>query len=116
MKLALNVCFQVQIPSLIFFLSNCLFFGHLNSFWPSHVLSLRYYYDVILDGTDPESVLKLINQFVNYGKNNKESVAELFVTLLIKVYILQIFVVHLLYTLVTASASLISRLRFLSPK
>lgn len=104
MKLALNVCFQVQIPLLIFFLSNCLFFGHLNSFWPSHVLSLRYYYDVILDGTDPESVLKLINQFVNYGKNNKESVAELFVTLLIKVYILQIFVVHLLYTLVTASA------------
>lgn len=40
---------------------------------------------MILDGTDPESVVKLLNNFVNYGKNNKESVAELFVTLLIKV-------------------------------
>lgn len=39
---------------------------------------------LLKDGTDPASVLKLVDQFVNYGKNNKESVAELFVTLLIK--------------------------------
>lgn len=96
-----------MVSSGVFFCTDFHEIGHLNSFWPSHVLSLRYYYDEILDGTDPESVLKLINQFVNYGKNNKESVAELFVTLLIKVYILQIFVVILLYTLVAA---------FLSPK
>ncbi|KAK3007575.1 hypothetical protein RJ639_013429, partial [Escallonia herrerae] len=37
------------------------------------------------DGTDPSKVKKLVNKFSNYGENNKESLAELFVTLLIKV-------------------------------
>ncbi|PIN21560.1 S-M checkpoint control protein CID1 [Handroanthus impetiginosus] len=36
------------------------------------------------DGTDPAMVVKSLSNFVNYGKRNKESLAELFVTLLIK--------------------------------
>ncbi|XP_027079372.1 protein HESO1-like isoform X4 [Coffea arabica] len=36
------------------------------------------------DGTDPASVAKLLSNFVNYGKSNKESVAELLVSLLMK--------------------------------
>ncbi|KAL8527919.1 hypothetical protein ACS0TY_005653 [Phlomoides rotata] len=36
------------------------------------------------DNTDPEKVMELVPNFLNYGQSNKESVAELFVTLLIK--------------------------------
>ncbi|KAK2989559.1 hypothetical protein RJ640_026824 [Escallonia rubra] len=36
------------------------------------------------DGTDPSKVKKLVKKFSNYGEKNKESLAELFVTLLIK--------------------------------
>ncbi|KAM3306189.1 hypothetical protein P3S67_013059 [Capsicum chacoense] len=38
----------------------------------------------VLDGSDPDTVAKSLNKFVNYGKRNKETVAELPVTLLIK--------------------------------
>lgn len=41
---------------------------------------------VLKDGTDPETVMKSMANFVNYGKGNKESVAELFFTLLIKLF------------------------------
>ncbi|KAK4341576.1 hypothetical protein RND71_040077 [Anisodus tanguticus] len=39
---------------------------------------------ILEDGSDPDAVEKSLNKFVNYGKRNKESVAELLVTLLIK--------------------------------
>lgn len=39
---------------------------------------------ILEDGSDPEAVAKSLNKFVNFGKRNKESVAELLVTLLIK--------------------------------
>ncbi|XP_059309942.1 protein HESO1-like [Lycium ferocissimum] len=39
---------------------------------------------ILEDGSDPDAVAKSLNKFVNYGKRNKESVAELLVTLLIK--------------------------------
>ncbi|XP_015086026.1 uncharacterized protein LOC107029190 isoform X1 [Solanum pennellii] len=39
---------------------------------------------VLEDGSDPDVVAKSLKKFVNYGKGNKESVAELLVTLLIK--------------------------------
>lgn len=39
----------------------------------------------VLEGAGPEVVAKSVLKFANYGKSNKESVAELFVTLLIKV-------------------------------
>ena len=38
-----------------------------------------------LDGTDPAAVGKIVKEFLDYGKMNKESVGELFITLLIKV-------------------------------
>ncbi|KAM3327124.1 hypothetical protein P3S67_002250 [Capsicum chacoense] len=39
---------------------------------------------ILEDGSDPDTVAKSLNKFVNYGKRNKETVAELLVTLLIK--------------------------------
>ncbi|KAL6562852.1 hypothetical protein OROHE_005439 [Orobanche hederae] len=39
---------------------------------------------IFKDGTEPEMVVKSVSNFVNYGKSNKESLAELFVSLLIK--------------------------------
>ncbi|KAL1829356.1 protein HESO1 [Daucus carota subsp. sativus] len=36
------------------------------------------------DGTDPASVMKCVKKYSNYGKGNKESLASLFLTLLIK--------------------------------
>ncbi|XP_022849924.1 protein HESO1-like [Olea europaea var. sylvestris] len=39
---------------------------------------------IFKDGADPATVKKSLSNFVNYGKSNKESLAELFVTLLIK--------------------------------
>lgn len=36
------------------------------------------------DGTDPASVMKSVKKYLNYGKGNKESLASLFLTLLIK--------------------------------
>ncbi|XP_055813861.1 uncharacterized protein LOC129883260 [Solanum dulcamara] len=39
---------------------------------------------ILEDGCDPDAVAKSLKKFVNYGKRNKESVAELLVTLLIK--------------------------------
>ncbi|XP_073310330.1 protein HESO1-like isoform X2 [Primulina huaijiensis] len=41
---------------------------------------------ILKDGTDPDSVMKSMANFMNYGKSNKESVAELFFTLLIKLF------------------------------
>lgn len=38
-----------------------------------------------LDGNDPATVEKSMPNFVNYGKQNRESLAELFITLLLKV-------------------------------
>ncbi|XP_042977743.1 protein HESO1-like isoform X2 [Carya illinoinensis] len=37
------------------------------------------------DGTDPGSVARNVHNYLDYGKKNKESLAELFITLLIKV-------------------------------
>ncbi|KAL1549772.1 protein HESO1-like [Salvia divinorum] len=42
------------------------------------------FFAIFKDGTDPETVEKSMPNFVNYGKRNKESVAELFITLLLK--------------------------------
>ncbi|KAI3445374.1 hypothetical protein Pfo_002039 [Paulownia fortunei] len=39
---------------------------------------------IFKDGTDPATVVKSLSNFVNYGKRNRESLAELFVCLLIK--------------------------------
>ncbi|XP_055813850.1 protein HESO1-like [Solanum dulcamara] len=39
---------------------------------------------ILEDGSDPDAVAKSLHKFVNYGKRNKESVAELLVTLLVK--------------------------------
>ncbi|KAL0422067.1 UNVERIFIED_CONTAM: Terminal uridylyltransferase 4 [Sesamum latifolium] len=39
---------------------------------------------IFKDGTDPATVVKSVSNFVNYGKRNRETLAELFVTLLIK--------------------------------
>ncbi|XVE83430.1 hypothetical protein DITRI_Ditri16bG0088200 [Diplodiscus trichospermus] len=36
------------------------------------------------DGNGPEAVMKMVQNYLNYGKRNAESVAELFVTLLVK--------------------------------
>ncbi|XP_038994528.1 uncharacterized protein LOC120118574 isoform X2 [Hibiscus syriacus] len=36
------------------------------------------------DGYDPEAVVKMVQNYLNYGIRNKESLAELFVTLLVK--------------------------------
>ncbi|XP_073141724.1 protein HESO1-like isoform X1 [Henckelia pumila] len=44
---------------------------------------------ILKDGTDPETVMKSMVNFVNYGKSNKESLAELFFTLLIKLFSVQ---------------------------
>ncbi|XP_075492254.1 protein HESO1-like isoform X2 [Primulina tabacum] len=41
---------------------------------------------ILKDGTDPDSVMKSMANFMNYGKSNKESLAELFFTLLIKLF------------------------------
>lgn len=38
-----------------------------------------------VDGTDPADVMKIVHDYLGYGKRNKETVAELFVTLLVKV-------------------------------
>ncbi|KAI4336483.1 hypothetical protein L6164_015005 [Bauhinia variegata] len=35
-------------------------------------------------GADPTSVTKIINSYLNYGKKNKQSLAELFITLFVK--------------------------------
>ncbi|XP_057500740.1 protein HESO1-like isoform X1 [Actinidia eriantha] len=40
--------------------------------------------EILKDGTDPAAVGKIVKEFLDYGKMNKESVAELFITLLIK--------------------------------
>ncbi|KAL6992992.1 hypothetical protein U1Q18_011107 [Sarracenia purpurea var. burkii] len=40
--------------------------------------------EIFKDGTDPSSVRKIVNDLLSYGKGNKESLGELFVTLLIK--------------------------------
>lgn len=37
------------------------------------------------DGADPASVSRTVHNFLDYGKKNKESVSELFITLLVKV-------------------------------
>ncbi|CAI9099305.1 OLC1v1036100C1 [Oldenlandia corymbosa var. corymbosa] len=42
------------------------------------------FHDLFKDGTDPASVVKVLGNFANFGRGNKESVAELFVSLLIK--------------------------------
>ncbi|KAK9291486.1 hypothetical protein L1049_019434 [Liquidambar formosana] len=39
---------------------------------------------IFKDGTDPATVMKTVHNYLNYGKRNKESLAELFVTLLVK--------------------------------
>lgn len=39
---------------------------------------------IFRDGTDPAAVKKIIPSFLNYGKRNKESLAELFASLLVK--------------------------------
>ncbi|KAE8701084.1 ammonium transporter 3 member 1-like [Hibiscus syriacus] len=36
------------------------------------------------DGNDPEAVVKMVQNYLNYGIRNKESLAELFITLLVK--------------------------------
>ncbi|GMI67580.1 hypothetical protein HRI_000427300 [Hibiscus trionum] len=36
------------------------------------------------DGNDPETVVKMVQNYLNYGRRNKESLAELFITLLVK--------------------------------
>ncbi|GFY93844.1 nucleotidyltransferase family protein [Actinidia rufa] len=41
--------------------------------------------EILKDGTDPAAVGKIVKEFLDYGKMNKESVGELFITLLIKV-------------------------------
>ncbi|KAH0633252.1 hypothetical protein KY284_036038 [Solanum tuberosum] len=38
----------------------------------------------VLDGTNPDTVAKSLHKFASYGKRNKELVAELLVTLLVK--------------------------------
>ncbi|XP_042479206.1 protein HESO1-like [Macadamia integrifolia] len=40
--------------------------------------------DLFKHGTDPECVMKLVHGFLRYGERNKESLAELFLTLLTK--------------------------------
>ncbi|XP_043699416.1 protein HESO1-like isoform X2 [Telopea speciosissima] len=40
--------------------------------------------DLFKDGTDPACAMKLVHGFLQYGKRNKESLAELFLTLLTK--------------------------------
>ncbi|CAA2965237.1 Hypothetical predicted protein [Olea europaea subsp. europaea] len=44
---------------------------------------------IFKDGADPVTVKKSLSNFVTYGKSNKESLAELFVTLLIKLSSIQ---------------------------
>ncbi|KAH6772530.1 hypothetical protein C2S52_004671 [Perilla frutescens var. hirtella] len=39
---------------------------------------------ILKDGNDPATVAKSMPSFVNYGKQNRESLAELFITLLLK--------------------------------
>lgn len=39
---------------------------------------------IVKDGTDPDTVMKNLENYMNYGKKNEESVAELFFTLLVK--------------------------------
>ncbi|KAK8653472.1 hypothetical protein V6N13_127468 [Hibiscus sabdariffa] len=36
------------------------------------------------DGNEPEAVVKMVQNYLNYGRRNKESLAELFITLLVK--------------------------------
>lgn len=40
---------------------------------------------LVADGTEPTKVRKNVDSFINYGKPNSESLAQLFVTLLMKV-------------------------------
>lgn len=55
----------------------------------------QYNFDfwLVADGCDTGAVAKSIHKFVNYGQNNTESVAELFLTLLLMVllYIPSVF-------------------------
>ncbi|KAF3632374.1 putative flavin-containing monooxygenase YUCCA10-like [Capsicum annuum] len=44
---------------------------------------------ILEDGSDPDTVAKSLNKFVNYGKRNKETVAELLVTLLMKLLLIE---------------------------
>ncbi|XWS44627.1 hypothetical protein CRYUN_Cryun15aG0064400 [Craigia yunnanensis] len=39
---------------------------------------------LLKDGNDPEAVMKMVQNYLNYGERNTESLAELFVTLLVK--------------------------------
>lgn len=39
---------------------------------------------IVKDGTDPDTVMKNVENYMNYGKKNEESVAELFFTLFVK--------------------------------
>lgn len=43
------------------------------------------------DGTDPSSVARNVHNYLYYGKKNKESLAELFITLLVKVILVLYF-------------------------
>ncbi|KAL0357294.1 UNVERIFIED_CONTAM: hypothetical protein Scaly_1415100 [Sesamum calycinum] len=51
---------------------------------PAFAIQLSRSERMALDGTDPATVVKSLSNFVNYGKRNRETLAELFVTLLIK--------------------------------
>lgn len=46
------------------------------------LMALNLYH---LDGNDPATVEKSMANFANYGERNRESLAELFITLLLKV-------------------------------
>lgn len=39
----------------------------------------------VAEGADPAAVVKVISSYLNYGKDNRESLAELFITLFVKV-------------------------------
>ncbi|CAA2963590.1 Hypothetical predicted protein [Olea europaea subsp. europaea] len=49
-----------------------------------HLCDVNWLYVLYVDGANPATVKESLSNFVNYGKSNKESLAELFVTLPIK--------------------------------
>jgi len=48
-------------------------------------LILIFVYNCVSEGADLQSVTKAVKTYTNYGNKNKESLAHLFVTLLVKV-------------------------------
>jgi hypothetical protein len=59
-------------------------------------LILIFVYNCVSEGADLESVTKAVKTYTNYGNKNKQSLAHLFVTLLVKVVTMFFYLLRIL--------------------